>query len=156
MARGIMLQTVGPCEQLLRVASPRWLGTEDLAAKSALSFLAGSLMGSFVEVMTHHPDQIKAMTHIGVPLWEAIITATKHPFRSAIWAGIRKGSIRGLNCGCLEMYMGLFETAYRKYRKMAADQQNGQRIADFYSSKNTHLRSSREQWEICLPACVLE
>lgn len=131
MANGIMLQTIGPCKQLLRLASPGWLGREDPAGKSALGFVAGSVTGAFAEVLTNHPDQIKAMTQIGVPLWEAIVTATKRPFRGAIWAGIRKGSIRGINWGCLEFYMGLFETSYRKYRKIAAYQPNNQRISDF-------------------------
>lgn len=131
MANGIMLQTIDPCKQLLRLASPGWLGKDEPASKSALGFVAGSLTGAFAEVMTNHPDQVKAMTQIGVPLWEALITATKHPFRGAIWAGIRKGSIRGINWGCLEIYMGFFETTYRKYRRMAASQQHGQRISEF-------------------------
>jgi len=131
MANGIMLQTIGPCKQLLKLASPRWLGSEDPAAKSALGFLAGSLTGAFSEVMTNHPDQVKAMTQIGVPVWEAIVTATRHPFRGAIWAGIRKGGIRGINWGCLEIYMGFFERTYRMYRKMAAYQSNSERISEF-------------------------
>merc|ERR1719412_1144496 len=125
-----MLQSIGPCKTVLKKLFPSSLGGNDQASKSALGFVSGSLCGAFSEVMTNHPDQVKAMTQIGVPLWEALVTATKHPFRGAIWAGVRKGSIRGINWGCLEFYMGFFETAYRKYRKVAAYQHSGQRISD--------------------------
>jgi len=129
LANGIMLQTIGPCKTGLKKLSPGWLGKGDAASKTALGFIAGSLTGAFAEVMTNHPDQVKAMTQIGVPLWEALVTATKNPFRGAVWAGIRKGGIRGINWGCLEIYMSIFEGFYRKYRKMAA-YRGGQRISE--------------------------
>merc|ERR1712013_717450 len=130
LANGIMLQAIGPCKTMLKKLSPGWLGKEVSASKTALGFIAGSLTGAFSEVMTNHPDQVKAMTQIGVPLMEALITATKHPFRGAFYAGIRKGGIRGINWACLELYMGIFEGFYRKYRKMAAYRSSGARISE--------------------------
>jgi len=109
--------------------SPGWLGKGDAASKTALGFVSGSLTGAFAEVMTNHPDQVKAMTQIGTPLMEALIIATKNPFRGAVWAGIRKGGIRGINWGCLEIYMSMFEGIYRRARKMAA-YRGGARISE--------------------------
>merc|ERR1711972_110877 len=73
LANGIMLQTIGPCKKLLKRLSPGWLGKDDQAAKTALGFISGSLTGAFAEVMTNHPDQVKAMTQIGVPFSKALI-----------------------------------------------------------------------------------
>lgn len=131
LANGIMLQTINPCKTMLKSVFPKYFAGTDATSKSALGFVAGSLTGAFAEVMTNHPDQVKAMTQIGVPFFEALITATKNPFRGAIWAGIRKGGIRGINWGCLEVYMGLQEKMYRRYRKMAAAEQKDPRISEF-------------------------
>merc|ERR1712039_969865 len=103
---------------MLKKLSPDYLGSSN--GKAALGFIAGSLTGAFAEVMTNHPDQVKTMTQTGVPMMEALVIATKNPFRGALWAGIRKGAIRGINWGCLEIFMAMIEGAYRKFRNMAS------------------------------------
>eukprot|EP00434_Breviolum_minutum_P032469 symbB.v1.2.028712.t1/scaffold3070.1/size64238/3 len=80
-----------------------------------LSFCAGSLTGSFGEVITNPPDQVKTMTQAGVPFLPAVSMALHHPFRGAGFAGLRKGIIRGINWGGLAAFMAVFEWAYRKY-----------------------------------------
>jgi hypothetical protein len=128
-ANGIMLQTIGHVKTALKKASPNWLAKD--AGKPALGFISGSITGAFAEVMTNHPDQVKTMTQTGTPMWEALVIATKNPFRGALWAGIRKGAIRGINWGCLEIFMAMIESFYRKYRKMAAAAVQGNRVSDF-------------------------
>jgi hypothetical protein len=128
-ANGIMLQTIGHVKTALKKASPNWLGKD--SGKAALGFMAGSLTGAFAEVMTNHPDQVKTMTQTGMPMWDALVIATKNPFRGALWAGIRKGAIRGINWGCLEIFMAMIEGGYRKYRKIAAASVQGNRVSEF-------------------------
>jgi hypothetical protein len=129
-ANGIMLQTIGHVKTALKKASPNWLGKD--SGKAALGFISGSLTGAFAEVMTNHPDQVKTMTQTGTPMMEALIIATKNPFHGALWAGIRKGAIRGINWGCLEIFMAMIESVYRKYRKMAASAvKPGERVSEF-------------------------
>jgi len=129
-ANGIMLQTIGHVKTALKKASPDFLAKD--SGKAALGFISGSLTGAFAEVMTNHPDQVKTMTQTGVPMMEALIIATKNPFRGALWAGIRKGAIRGINWGCLEIFMAMIEGGYRKFRKMAASTvKTGTRVSEF-------------------------
>jgi hypothetical protein len=129
-ANGIMLQTIGHVKTTLKKVSPNWLGKD--SGKAALGFISGSLTGAFAEVMTNHPDQVKTMTQTGMPMWDALVIATKNPFRGAMWAGIRKGAIRGINWGCLEIFMAMIEGVYRKYRKMAASTvEAGGRVSEF-------------------------
>merc|ERR1719253_2114113 len=129
-ANGIMLQTIGSVKASLKKASPNWLGKD--SGKAALGFISGSLTGAFAEVMTNHPDQVKTMTQTGVPMMEALVIATKNPFRGALWAGIRKGAIRGINWGCPEIFMAMIEGGYRKFRKMAAASvKTGTRVSEF-------------------------
>jgi len=129
-ANGIMLQTIGQVKTFLKKASPDYLGKD--SGRAALGFISGSLTGAFAEVMTNHPDQVKTMTQTGVPTMEALVIATKNPFRGALWAGIRKGAIRGINWGCLEIFMAMIEGGYRKFRKMAASTvQTGARVSEF-------------------------
>ncbi|CAK0801389.1 unnamed protein product [Prorocentrum cordatum] len=129
-ANGIMLQTIGHVKTFLKKASPDWLGKD--SGKASLGFISGSLTGAFAEVMTNHPDQVKTMTQTGVPMMDALVIATKNPFRGALWAGIRKGAIRGINWGCLEIFMAMIENSYRKFRKMAASStKTGDRVSEF-------------------------
>lgn len=110
LANGVVLQTIGPTKAILGVAFPQ-LQTN----KVMLSFCAGSLTGSFAEVITNPPDQVKTMTQAGVPFFEAVSLAMRHPFRGAGFAGLRKGIIRGINWGGLTFFMAVFELAYRRY-----------------------------------------
>merc|ERR1719395_212023 len=130
-----MLQSIGPCKEFLKKMSPGWLGdASNPTSKSTLGFVAGSLTGAFAEVMTNHPDQVKTMTQTGVPMMEALVIATKNPFRGALWAGIRKGAIRGINWGCLEIFMAMIEGAYRKFRNMASSKVTGNRVSELTRS----------------------
>eukprot|EP00435_Cladocopium_sp_Y103_P019426 s2877_g4.t1 len=92
--------SIGPTKSVLQAAWPQ-LQTN----KVLLSFIAGSLTGSFAEVMTNPPDQVKTMTQAGVPFFEAVQLAARHPFRGAGFAGLRKGIIRGINWGGLAFFM---------------------------------------------------
>lgn len=110
LANGVVLQTIGPTKAFLQVAFPQMQTN-----KVMLSFCAGSLTGSFAEVITNPPDQVKTMTQAGVPFLPAVSMALHHPFRGAGFAGLRKGIIRGINWGGLAAFMAVFEWAYRKY-----------------------------------------
>ncbi|CAK9088137.1 Uncharacterized protein SCF082_LOCUS41627 [Durusdinium trenchii] len=79
---------IGPTKAILGVAFPQ-LQTN----KVMLSFCAGSLTGSFAEVITNPPDQVKTMTQAGVPFFEAVSLAMRHPFRGAGFAGLRKAGL---------------------------------------------------------------
>lgn len=118
VANGIMLQTIGRVKSLLKRASPRWLGGE--SGRPALGFASGSLASAFAEALTNHPDMVRTLEQTGVPLLDAVVLASKEPFRGALWAAIRKGAIRGINWGCLEIIMAIMESAYRKFRKVTS------------------------------------
>jgi len=109
LANGVVLQTIGPTKSVLQAAWPQLQSNKVL-----LSFIAGSLTGSFAEVMTNPPDQVKTMTQAGVPFFDAVQLAARHPFRGAGFAGLRKGIIRGINWGGLAFFMHVFEWMYRK------------------------------------------
>ncbi|CAJ1442926.1 unnamed protein product [Effrenium voratum] len=110
LANGVVLQTIGPTKGFLEATFPQLQEN-----KVGLSFVAGSLTGSFAEVITNPPDQVKTMTQAGKPFLEAVVLAAKHPFRGAGFAGLRKGIIRGINWGGLALFMRAFEWMYRTY-----------------------------------------
>ena len=61
-------------------------------AKMGVGFLAGSVTGSFAEVVTNYPDRIKTLMQTrSISLNAACREAARDPFRGAIWAGVRKG-----------------------------------------------------------------
>ncbi|CAK8999041.1 unnamed protein product [Durusdinium trenchii] len=88
LANGVRDLEIGPTKAILGVAFPQ-LQTN----KVMLSFCAGSLTGSFAEVITNPPDQVKTMTQAGVPFFEAVSLAMRHPFRGAGFAGLRKAGL---------------------------------------------------------------
>ncbi|CAE7214455.1 unnamed protein product [Symbiodinium pilosum] len=61
LANGVVLQTIGPTKSFLLASIPS-LQTSQVT----LSFVAGSLTGSFAEVMTNPPDQAARRTRVGV------------------------------------------------------------------------------------------
>lgn len=122
LANAIVLQTVGPTKVVLMGLSPSWLGGSDPSSKSALGFIAGSITGSIAEVLTNHPDQVKTLTQTeGLSMWEAVVRATKNPFRGAGFAGLRKGAIRGINWGGLALFMAVMERSYRARQRKTLD-----------------------------------
>mmetsp|Transcript_35175 Transcript_35175/g.64227 ORF Transcript_35175/g.64227 Transcript_35175/m.64227 type:complete len:343 (-) Transcript_35175:146-1174(-) len=118
LANAIVLQTMVPTKAVLRAVSPILLGASTAQSKTMLGFVAGSITGSIAEVLTNHPDQVKTLTQTGMPLLEALAVATSNPLRGALWAGIRKGVIRGINWGGLAMFTALFEYVYRAKKRM--------------------------------------
>mmetsp|Transcript_5253 Transcript_5253/g.14223 ORF Transcript_5253/g.14223 Transcript_5253/m.14223 type:complete len:366 (+) Transcript_5253:75-1172(+) len=143
LANACVLQTIGTVKVTLVRMFPRALGGSDSGSKAALSFIAGSLTGALAEVMTNHPDQVKTMTQAGVPFLEAFAIASRNPFRGALWAGVRKGAIRGINWGCLEINVHYLEKAYRKYRKLSSPPANVEKEEfDVHCSEFNRLMSS--------------
>mmetsp|Transcript_59600 Transcript_59600/g.184773 ORF Transcript_59600/g.184773 Transcript_59600/m.184773 type:complete len:190 (+) Transcript_59600:1136-1705(+) len=118
LANAIVLQTIGPTKQLLGGSVSLLVG-DPTQQKVALGFVAGSFTGGLAEILTNHPDQVKTLTQTGMGFWQAFVTATRNPFRGALWAGIRKGVIRGINWGGLALCMGLFESAYRARKALS-------------------------------------
>jgi len=116
LANAIVLQSVGPTKLTLINLFPAMLGGDGAQTRTALAFIAGSMTGSLAEVLTNHPDQVKTLTQTGMGFLDALIEATKHPFRGAFWAGIRKGIIRGINWGGLALFVAFFERMYRASR----------------------------------------
>lgn len=86
-----------------------------------IGFIAGSLTGSFAEVATNYPDRVKTLMQTKkTSMWDACREAARDPFRGALWAGVRKGAIRGLNWGTVGLYTTLFEEWYWKYKRVEA------------------------------------
>eukprot|EP00439_Symbiodinium_sp_Y106_P004325 s6505_g1.t1 len=136
LANGVVLQTIGPTKAALLASLPRLRSSQ-----VTLSFVAGSLTGSFAEVITNPPDQVKTMTQAGVPFFEAVGLAARHPFRGAGFAGLRKGLIRGINWGGLTFFLAVFEWIYWKMTPFKPQRQ----ISDLYKAElETHQEFVRK------------
>ncbi len=122
LANGIVLQSIGPTKAFLApyclttTGSAAQEGPQSMLQKMGIGFVAGSITGSFAEVATNYPDRIKTLMQTkNVSLYDAGLEAARDPFRGALWAGLRKGLIRGINWGSLGLYTTLVEDAYVRY-----------------------------------------
>eukprot|EP00392_Amoebophrya_sp_AT5.2_P008472 g8499.t1 len=156
LANAIVLQAIGPTKFLL---APLFSGTSNSSAtqnkmngtsgssgsqslfqKMGVGFLAGSLTGSFAEVATNYPDRIKTLMHTKgkISLYNAALEAARDPFRGALWAGLRKGLIRGINWGTVGAWTSILEDGYWKFYAVGEDANRGGR-AD-HGQKNYYAR----------------
>jgi len=103
LANAIVLQTITPMQSFLEaLAHDRNVDTRGKSAKAIIGFTAGSITGCTAEVITNHPDRVKTLMQTNnCGLWKALCDASRDPFRGALWAGLRKGTIRGINWGSL-------------------------------------------------------
>ncbi|CAD7948423.1 unnamed protein product [Amoebophrya sp. A25] len=151
LANAIVLQSIGPTKLLLsplfsrnesttstKTSSSASSGSssssssspststppKSMLQKMGVGFLAGSITGSFAEVATNYPDRVKTLMHTKrVTLYNAALEAARDPFRGALWAGLRKGVIRGINWGSVGIFTTLLEDMYWKWQTPATASQ---------------------------------
>ncbi|CAD7950656.1 unnamed protein product [Amoebophrya sp. A120] len=91
--------------------------SSSLLQKMGIGFMAGSITGSIAEVATNYPDRVKTLMHTKprISLYNAALEAARDPFRGALWAGLRKGMIRGINWGTVGVWTAVLEDCYWRY-----------------------------------------
>lgn len=119
LANAIVLQTIDPTKRFVdsNLNAMRELTSNQKTAVTwgatlSTGFIAGGVTGCAAEILTNYPDRIKTLMQTkNISMWNAGLEAAQDPFRGALWAGLRKGVIRGLNWGTVGVYTAMLHRA---------------------------------------------